>query len=184
MDATFTLIALVTVVSAVAAMSLPNLVHCALSLTVTFAGLAALYLKLNAQFVGFAQVLVYIGAVAILIVFAILLTRGGEGREGREKTASPWWGILIALLTFGCVSWGIVRSAVSQRAASAPVPAPVAQIGARLMREYVLPLEVVGLLLTAALLGAVIVALREPKPVKMDDAPDATAPSGGSRRML
>jgi len=55
-----------------------NLVHCALMLTVTFAGLAAFYLQLDAQFVGFAQVLVYIGAVAILVVFAILLTRSSE----------------------------------------------------------------------------------------------------------
>ena len=66
---------MLTLASAVAAMSLRNLVHCALTLTVTFAGLAAFYLQLDAQFVGFAQILVYIGAVAILIVFAILLTR-------------------------------------------------------------------------------------------------------------
>ena len=74
----FAIIAGLTVGSAIAAMSLRNLVHCALSLVVTFAGLAALFLQLNAQFVGFAQVLVYVGAVAILIVFAILLTRGAE----------------------------------------------------------------------------------------------------------
>ena len=75
MNWAFALIAFVTLVSATAAVSLRNLVHCALSLTITFAGLAALYLHLNAQFVGFVQILVYIGAVAILIVFAILLTR-------------------------------------------------------------------------------------------------------------
>src|ERR1043166_5183188 len=74
----FALIALLTIASAVAAMSLRNLVHCVLALTVTFAGLAAFYLQLDAQFVGFAQVLVYVGAVAILIVFALLLTRGAE----------------------------------------------------------------------------------------------------------
>ena len=74
----FAIIAVLTLASAVAAMSLRNLVHCALALTVTFAGLAAFYLQLDAQFVGFAQILVYVGAVAILIVFAILLTRGGE----------------------------------------------------------------------------------------------------------
>ncbi len=74
----FALIAVLTVASAVAAMSLRNLVHCALTLMVAFAGLAALYLQLGAQFVGFAQFLIYVGAVAILIVFAILLTRSGE----------------------------------------------------------------------------------------------------------
>ena len=74
----FTILAVLTLASAVAAMSLRNLVHCALMLMVTFAGLAAFYLQLDAQFVGFAQILIYIGAVAILIVFAILLTRGSE----------------------------------------------------------------------------------------------------------
>ena len=74
----FAIIAVLTLASAVAAMSLRNLVHCALMLMVTFAGLAAFYLQLDAQFVGFAQILIYIGAVAILIVFAILLTRGSE----------------------------------------------------------------------------------------------------------
>ena len=61
-----------------AAVLLKNTVHCALALTVAFAGLALLFLELDAQFAGFAQILVYIGAVAILVVFAILLTRGSE----------------------------------------------------------------------------------------------------------
>src|SRR5881397_1651634 len=77
----FIIAAVLTLAGAVAAMSLRNLVHCALCLIVTFAGLAALFLQLNAQFVGFAQILVYIGAVAILILFAILLTRSSEMRK-------------------------------------------------------------------------------------------------------
>ena len=68
-----------------AAVLLKNLVHCALALTVAFAGLALLFLQLDAQFAGFAQILVYIGAVAILVVFAILLTRGSETAEGRRR---------------------------------------------------------------------------------------------------
>jgi len=67
-----------TLAGSVAAISLRNLVHCALAGGVAFAGLAAMYLRLGAEFVGFAQVLVYIGTVAILILFAILLTRGNE----------------------------------------------------------------------------------------------------------
>jgi len=86
MDAVFAILAILTVAGAVAAMSLRNLVHCALALAVTFAGLAALYLRLNAQFVGLVQVLVYIGAVAILIVFAILLTRGGGEQAQPDQT--------------------------------------------------------------------------------------------------
>src|SRR6266542_2541223 len=86
---TFAIIGALTLASAVAAMTLRHLVHCGLSLTLAFGGLAVLYLRLDAQFVGFAQVLVYVGAVAVLIVFAILLTRSG----GPAQTAvlSPGW---------------------------------------------------------------------------------------------
>src|SRR2546429_171212 len=98
MPITFAIIALLTVASAVAAMTLRNLVHCALALTITFAGLAALYLQLDAQFVGFAQILVYIGAVAILIVFAILLTRGSDAPEQSVFSSSWVVGFGIALV--------------------------------------------------------------------------------------
>src|SRR5580765_5349401 len=101
MNPIFAIIALLTVASAVAAMTLRNLVHCALALTITFAGLAALYLQLDAQFVGFAQILVYIGAVAILIVFAILLTRGSEIPEQSIFSSSWAVGFGIATAVFG-----------------------------------------------------------------------------------
>src|SRR6266700_5587021 len=91
MSVTFAIIATLTVASAVAVMTLRNLVHCALSLMLTFVGLAALFLQLNAQFVGFAQILVYVGAVAILIVFAILLTGGSE--PPKQPIFSATWSI-------------------------------------------------------------------------------------------
>src|SRR5436309_9143995 len=101
----FTILALLTLAGAIAALSLRNLVHCALALTVTFAGLAALYLQLDAQFIGFAQILVYIGAVAILIVFAILLTRGSEPPPVRSIFSSSWAvGAAIALVVFGVLA--------------------------------------------------------------------------------
>src|SRR6266702_3052995 len=108
---TLIILGLLTLAGAVAAMSLRNLVHCALALTVAFAGLAALYLQLDAQFVGFAQILVYIGAVAILIVFAILLTRGSEPPQ--QPILSPSWlgGLAVALAVFGVLTWTI-RSSV------------------------------------------------------------------------
>src|SRR6266576_1845986 len=100
MFGTFIILGLLTLAGAVAAMSLRNLVHCALALTVSFAGLAAAYLQLGAQFVGFTQILVYIGAVAILIVFAILLTRGSEPPQ--QSIVSGRWlmGVAVAALTF------------------------------------------------------------------------------------
>src|SRR6266699_5471449 len=104
---TLVILALLTLGGAVAAMSLRNLVHCALALTVAFAGLAALYLQLDAQFVGFAQILVYVGAVAILIVFAILLTGGSE--PPKQPVFSATWSIGggVAVAVFGVLAWAI-----------------------------------------------------------------------------
>src|SRR5712671_6196398 len=113
----FAIIAVLIVGSAVAAMMMRNLVHCALSLILTFAGLAALYLQLDAPFVGFAQILVYVGAVAILIVFAILLTRGSE--PPTQPVFSSGWivGTAVAVAVFGLLAWMIARSGVVARAA-------------------------------------------------------------------
>ncbi len=161
----FVIIALVTLAGAALAMSLRNLVHCALCLVLAFGGLAALFLQLGAQFVGLAQILVYIGAVAILIVFAILLTRGGEPPQHPAVTASWVVGAGVAILTFGSLAAAVLASSIPLPAGNpqTDVSAAVAvkRIGEKLMTEYVLPLEVVALLLTAALIGAVIIAMRE-----------------------
>jgi NADH-quinone oxidoreductase subunit J len=161
MNIIFAIIAVGTIAAAVAAMSLRNLVHCALALTVAFAGLAAAYLQLGAQFVGFAQLLVYVGAVAILIVFAILLTRGSEPPQ--QSVLSSGWpaGILVTVAVLGVLVYAIGKSSIVQRAAPAQPDVTVRQIGDALMNKFVLPLEVVGLLLTAALIGAVIIAMKE-----------------------
>lgn len=162
MDAGFAIIAGLIVISALAAMTLRNLVHCALCLTITFAGIAAAYLKLNAQFVGLAQILVYIGAVAILIVFAVLLTRSDDQVPRAAVVSEGWWvGAAIAVAAFCLMAAAIWNSPVAQAKSSAPPGVTVREIGDKLMREYVLPLEVVGLLLTAAMIGAVILAMQE-----------------------
>ena len=159
----FLLCAAVTLAGAVAAMMLRNLVHCALCAAGSFAGLAALYLLLDAEFAGFAQLLIYVGAIAILIVFTVLLTRGAETQPG-VPIASPSWrlGLPVGALVFACLAGSIVASPSLLRHPSQTVHAPVKQIGEQLMNQYVMPLETIGLLLTAALLGAVVIGLREP----------------------
>jgi NADH-quinone oxidoreductase subunit J len=164
MNAIFWILAAITVAGGLAAVTLKNTVHCALALTAAFAGLALMFLELDAQFAGFAQILVYIGAVAILVVFAILLTRGAEQTEG---VFSRTWliGLAIAAAVFAVLAWAVLHSAAAlPDAVGLPGPAPavtVAEIGNALMGRYVLPLEIVALLLTAAMIGAVLVALHE-----------------------
>jgi NADH-quinone oxidoreductase subunit J len=161
MPLSFYILAGLLIASSVAAMTLRNLVHCALAVAVAFASLAAVFLSLNAQFVGFTQILVYVGAVAILIVFATLLTRGGEekGKLGITKSAVIGTGIAVAVL--GVLTWAISHSAVVKRVVPPKPEATVKAIGDALMTRFVLPLEVIGLLLTAAMIGAVIIAMHD-----------------------
>jgi NADH-quinone oxidoreductase subunit J len=159
----FTIFAILTVAGAVAAMSLRNLIHSVLALTVAFVGLAAVYLQLGAQFVGLAQILVYVGAVAILIVFAVLLTRD-TGTSSQSILTGFWKGSgVVAVAVFCVLAWAIHHSAASQRAVLPQRETSMQQIGNALMLRFALPLEVVGLLLTVALIGAVIIAMEEKK---------------------
>ena len=163
MSPIFYLLAGFTLAGGVASVLLKHLVHCALAVTVAFAGLALLFLQLDAQFAGFAQILVYIGAVAILIVFAILLTRGSELPKG--GVFSPTWlvGLVIAAGVFAVLGWAVLTSVNSIPQSNIVPSVTVHDIGIALVTRYVLPLEIVALLLTAATIGAVIVAMHEKK---------------------
>jgi NADH-quinone oxidoreductase subunit J len=157
----FYLLAAIALAGGLATVLLKHLVHCALAVTVAFAGLALMFLQLDAQFAGFAQILVYIGAVAILVVFAILLTRGSD--LPRHGVFSPTWalGLVIAAAVFAILGWAVVSSAHAIPQQSAEPSVTVHDIGNALVGRYVLPLEILALLLTAATIGAVIVAMHE-----------------------
>jgi NADH:ubiquinone oxidoreductase subunit 6 (subunit J) len=176
----FLLAAAMTLGGAVAALSLRNLIHCALALVGAFLGLALVYLELGAQFVGLAQILVYVGAVAILIVFAILLTRGGELPEERQISGSLGSGVGVALLVLGCLVATVLASQGLPPGGTSPsevaAAGAVRNIGEQLMTEYVLPLEVVGLLLTAALIGAALIAMHPGRPDPRREAGGSPGP--------
>jgi NADH-quinone oxidoreductase subunit J len=165
MTVVFPILAAMTLAGAVAAMTLRNLIHCALSLTVAFAGLAVLYLALGAEFAGLAQLLVYVGAIAILIVFAILLTppQANDTADNHPLiTLHGITGAMLAFAVFAVLAWAVSRSQLSHAAIAEAAPqATMRQIGDILMQRYILPLEVIGLMLTAALIGAVILAMKE-----------------------
>jgi NADH-quinone oxidoreductase subunit J len=156
-SAAFLLITILTLAAALAAASLPKLIHAALSFAVAFVGIAAFYFLLGAEFVGLVQVFVYIGAVAVLIVFTILLTR----RDVEQGRGFNWGGVVVAIAVFGGLLWAILKT---QSLAIAPpqiAPLTVRRIGEILMADYVWPLQCVGLLLTAALIGALILVMEE-----------------------
>ena len=119
--------------------------------------LSAFYFLLGAEFVGLVQVFVYVGAVAVLIVFTILLTRRGAEKEH----GFHWSGAIIALAVFAGLTWAIMRSSGLSIAASPIASLTVRQIGELLMTDYVWPLQCVGLILTAALIGAMVLVMEE-----------------------
>ena len=155
--AAFFVIAILTLAGALAAASLPKLIHAALCLVVAFVGIAAFFFLLGAEFVGLVQVFVYVGAVAVLIVFTILLTRRAD-----EKTSGfNWGGVVIALAVFAGLIWAILQTPSLAIFPSSMEALTVKRIGEVLMTDYVWPLQCVGLLLTAALIGALVLVMEE-----------------------
>src|SRR6201995_3887295 len=157
MTATFLILAALTIIGASAAMGLRKLIHCVLALTLGFVGLAMLYLELGAQFVGFTQILVYFGAVAILSVFAIMMTRSAGPHAEPALSASWITGLVVAGATFAVLAWAILSSGLTAQATAAP-DVSVKQIRGGLLHNYAVPLERIGLLDPAPLIGAVLVA--------------------------
>jgi NADH-quinone oxidoreductase subunit J len=157
----FAILAALTVAGGLAAVMLRNTVHCALAVAVAFAGLALLFLGLEAQFAGFAQILVYVGAVAILVVFAILLTRSSETPSSGVFSKTWLTGLIVAAAVFSVLAWAVLQSGGTLPQEQGAPQITVLQVGRALMGPYVLPLEIVAVLLTAAMIGAVIVAMHE-----------------------
>ena len=153
----FVIIAIVILAGALAAAVLPRLIHAALCLVVAFIGIAGYYFLLGAEFVGLVQIFVYVGAVAVLVVFTILLTR----RDTEVHRGFNWGGVAVALAVFAGLMWAILGTPALAITAPAMEPLTVRRIGEVLMTDYVWPLQCVGLLLTAAMLGALVLVMEE-----------------------
>jgi NADH-quinone oxidoreductase subunit J len=158
----FLVVAFVTLGSAFMVVTTRNLIHAALWLVATLFGVAIVYAILEAHFLAVVQVVVYIGAIAILFIFAVMLTRKDMRDQGSQVNKNWWLGALLAVLTFGGLffllqGWSGMSNTVSA------IPSgfdAVAELGNVLTSPtgYLLPFEVASVLLVAALVGAVYVA--------------------------
>jgi NADH-quinone oxidoreductase subunit J len=155
--AAFIVISVLTLAAALAAATLPNLMHAAFCLVLALLGLASFFFLLGAEFVGLALVFIYIGAVAVLIVFTILLTR----RDSKEHRGINWSGVLIAFAVLVGLMWTILKTQSLSIVPTHIRIVTVNQIGRALMTGYVWPLQCIGLLLTAALIGALVLVMEE-----------------------
>lgn len=166
----FALIGALILGSAVMVVSARNIIHAALWLIASFFGVAALYLLLEAEFIAVVQVLVYVGAVSILILFAIMLTRQISG-EGVRQLYPRWWlGLIVAVVLFAAIlipsifghGWHSLATSAASTQASQPIEIASAQaLGAAFMRDFLLPFEVASVLLLVALIGAIVIAFEE-----------------------
>lgn len=162
----FGLIALFILVAAAMVVSVRNVIHSALWLIACFFGVGALYLLLQAEFLAVVQVLVYVGAVSVLILFAIMLTRQISG-EGVRQLTSRWPVVLVVtVLLFATV---MAPTLINQQWNVPPVPplgtpepiAGPAELGRGFVNEFLIQFQVVGVLLTVALIGAIVIAFEE-----------------------
>ncbi len=164
MNAVLIAIALVTLGAAAVAMTLRNLIHSALLLIASWAGVAAFYLWAGAEFVAFAEVLVYVGAVSMVVLFAVLLTR----RSRADLTVTPdsaaraVSGFIAGGAVCGVLFGAIVASPMGVASSATPT-VTVRQIGEQLMSTHAASLLIVGVLLTVALLGAIVIASADRK---------------------
>lgn len=137
-----------------------NLIHAALWLIATFFAVGALYLLMEAEFLGVVQILVYVGAISILILFAIMLTRNID--QGQQFYRRWWLGLVAAGLLFGVVlaptllgaNWSLTNN---PQMGIAGVP----ELGRALVSEYLIAFELAGLLLLVGAIGAIVIALEE-----------------------
>lgn len=151
-----TVLALIILVSAVWVVSLRNLFRAALSLGLVLIGVAGLFILLEAEFLAFVQILVYVGAVLIIVVFAIMLTSKLHGDAAISKTHQPWLSAAISLGLF--ISLCAMTQSIQWPSVPLGEPVDAAMIGQKFMTTLVLPFEVISLVFVVALVGAVTLA--------------------------
>jgi len=161
----FLIVGAVTLVAGLMVVTVRNLVHAALWLVATLFGVAILYTLLNAGFLAVVQVVVYIGAIAILFIFAVMLTRRQSAETGDSVNKNWWAGALIAVATFAGLVFLLQGWSGFSKTASA-IPSEfdaISKLGDALTSPnlYVLPFEVASVLLLAALVGAVYLAFNK-----------------------
>ena len=141
-----------------AVVTLRNVIHSAVAMMICFGSLAGMYALLGAPIIAAAQVLIYLGAISVLILFAIMLTQAGDASLPAPFHRQAPIAAAIALIVVGLVAWAVVGTA--WHAAPAVAVVAIDAIGTLLFTDYALPFEIVGFLLLAAIIGAIFLARR------------------------
>ena len=157
----FAVIGLATIVGALRVVTTKNVVHAALWLVLVLAGVGANFLLVGAEFTGVTQVLVYIGAIVVLFLFGTMLTRAPM--KGEERVTRDSWalGAFTSVVLAGLLGYVLLDGFGGDRLPAALQPTPTAAVSDSIFSQYLIPFEVISLLLLAALIGAIVIARRD-----------------------
>ena len=165
----FALVGLAVLGSAIRVVTAKNVVHAALFLVATLAGTAGLFLILSAEFVAWVLVLVYIGAVIVLFLFGIMITRAPTGYDDSLDSDRKIWPAILSVVTFGLMSFASVQAFGTTVVSNPGEGTDTAVIGTALMGRFVVPFEVVSFVLLAALIGGITIARRDLSPAEEEE---------------
>lgn len=156
----FCVIALIMVVAAFNVVTTTNVVRAALSLVIVLAGVAAQYILLASEFTAVVQVMVYIGAVVVLFLFGIMLTRARIGHESDLDNKNKIPALLVSVALFATLA-ALLRDAFARQEIHVAKPFTTEQVGNAIFSTYLVPFEIASVLLLAALVGAIVLARRD-----------------------
>jgi NADH-quinone oxidoreductase subunit J len=157
----FAVIAIVAIVAAVKMVTSKNVVHAALYLLVVFSAVAAVYVILGAEFLAATQILVYLGAIMVLLLFGVMLTRAKIGVDTDLDNEQRWIGALVAVGMMAVMSYSLWEGFGDDKLPDTLAPQPTQAVADSIFSTYIVPFEALSVLLLAALIGAVVVARRD-----------------------
>lgn len=157
-EVVFLLLGIVALGSALLVVTTRQLVHAALWLVVCFGALAGGYLVLTAEFVAWVQVLIYVGAVVVLLLFGIMLTRAPIGRTADLDSGNRVAATLVAVATAAVLVTSVIDGFRTAYTPLEPGAGAAQSLGSSIFRTWVLPFEVLSVLLLAALIGAIVLS--------------------------
>lgn len=162
----FAVLAVVMILAAVRVVTTKNVVHAALWLIIVLGGNGIVYLLLQAEFVAMTQFLVYLGAIVVLFLFGIMLTRAPLGRSDDLDNDQRWMGVAVSLILLVVIGYSLIKTYSDDKLTfgavrNAGTNAQTQDLATSIFVDYLVPFEVVSVLLLAALIGAIVLARRD-----------------------
>jgi NADH-quinone oxidoreductase subunit J len=157
----FYILAIIAIVASIGVVTVPNIVHAALFLILSLLGVAGFYILLSNEFLALVQILIYAGTVGIILLFGLMLTRGREQNLPSVPAGAQWPLALISSMVLMATLLTAVLDAQWPRDVGQVTLININTLGGALFRDWLLPFELVSVVLTVALIGAVVIAHQE-----------------------